>query len=107
MGQNLKRDIENQTMHVSRGIVTKDISTPELSSPLSVTTAITEINFPLSAAEMVIDCDVALRISEDPAMASYFVMQPGGQVIQGTDLNPLYIATDAGSGTVSFYFHVI
>ena len=96
-------------MQVARTIQTHDATTVVQNSPLVYTSGATlAIAVPTDAAEMVIKSSTDLRISEDSAMASYYVHDGGSEkVIPVGDASYLYIKGDSADGTLQFYFHIV
>lgn len=104
---NLAKDGSARVVQVASTIKTEDATPQE--SPLAYTAAdVTEISVPTNAAEMILKPSTDLRISEEEAMGSYFVIDAGSvHVIPVGRCDNLYIKGDSAAGTLNFYFHTI
>jgi hypothetical protein len=95
----------NTRLQTGCGIQTSDATASPQNSPLTITTGVTTIAVPTNAAEMVVKCDVAIRISEVAAMTTYFTL-PASTVLAVplARTDSIYIRGDAAGGTLQFYF---
>lgn len=94
------------------GPQTVDISVTPVVSPATISnTAVTTLNVPLNAAEVVFLASTnTVNISEaDPTVATkYFTIPTGVQVtVDVARTSKLYLEANVGSATLSFYFNVL
>ena len=105
---NISKDGSARVMQVASAIKTEDATSTPQESPLAYTTAVTTIEIPTNAAEFNLNPSTSLRVSEEVAMGSYFVIDAGSwHTIPVGKTDTLYIAGDSASGTLQFYFHTI
>lgn len=101
----LVRDDNRVPIMTGSGILTADATSSPQNSPLAITTGVTTIVVPPNAVEMVVIPSVAMRISEDAGMSTYFVLPASaswGIPLGNTD--QIYLRSDSGSGTLQFCF---
>lgn len=103
-GQFLK-DQSGVPVLTGTGILTYDSTGSPKNSPLSIDTNVVTITVPTNAAEMVVSCGVAVRISESASMSTYFTL--GASTILAipvSRLDNIYFRTSVGSDSLQFYF---
>ena len=106
---NLAKDGSSRVMQVASGIKTEDASAVPQESPLAYTAAdVTTITVPSNCAEFVMKPSTNLRVSEEVAMGSYFVVDGGSwHIVPVGRTDTLYIKGDSADGTLQFYLHTI
>jgi len=107
---NLKKDKDNNLLHIARGMKTADISGSPKLSPFTVGASIEEFVFPTDCVEMIIvNTDEDLRVSQDSTMTSYIVVPAlTGWVNQASDRGNIYMQRDgASSCVVSFMYSAL
>jgi len=95
--------------HRANKISTTDGATSPISSPLSVTTTSTStLTVPTNAVSLIISGSVALRISDDDDMTSYFVL-PANTVLEldVADEDYIYVRADSSEGNCYFIFQLV
>lgn len=101
----LARDYTGSNLQTATRFATVDISGTPKVSPLAYSSSILTITVPNFATQLVLAPSTALRVSEDPAMASYYLIPAGACEALSVALMPLvYIKRDTADGTVSFRF---
>ena len=90
-------------------ISTSDGATSPVTSPLAVDTSSVEtITVPPEAVSLVISGSVALRISEDSNMNSYFVLPADTPIILDVaNEDYVYVRGDSASGSCYFIFQLV
>jgi len=90
-------------------IATVDGASSPVSSPLAVdTTTIKTLTVPSNAVSLVISGSVALRISEDDDMNSYFVLPADTPLrLDVANEDYVYVRGDSASGDCYFVFQLI
>lgn len=94
------------------GPQTVDASGTPLVSPITVSSsAVTTLNVPLNAAELVLFATtntVNISESNSSVTSNYFTIPTGVQVVVDVGRTAvLYLEANTGSATVSFYFNVL
>jgi len=103
----LEREKNRIPIMTGTGIQTQDGATVPVTSPHTFlgTGNIFTLEVPDTGAEIAIYSSVPLRVSEDPAMATYFVIPQEVVMALGiTRMDNLYFDADTGGGTMQFYF---
>jgi hypothetical protein len=96
-------------MKLATGFTTCDGTTPTpLNSPLAYLAATITLVPPDNAVRLVLIPSTALRISDDPGMARYYVVSAGVEThVDVTLMSSVYILRDAVSGTLNFQFATV
>lgn len=101
----LGRDDNHEQIPTGCSILTHDSTGSPNNSPLSYSDSVINISIPVNAAEFVLKPSTDLRISENPAMSTYFVIGAGTvQAIGVARMDNIYIIRDSADGTLNFYF---
>ena len=95
--------------HRGNKISTVDGAASPVSSPLAVdTTTIKTLTVPSNAVALVISASVALRVSEDDEMNSYFILPADTPVVLDVaNEDYVYVRGDSASGNCYFIFQLI
>ena len=95
--------------HRGNKVSTVDGATSPVSSPLAVdTTTIKTLTVPSNAVALVISASVALRVSEDSDMSSYFVLPADTPlVLDVANEDYVYVRGDSASGSCYFIFQLV
>jgi hypothetical protein len=106
---NISKDGSARVIPVASGIKTEDATSTPQESPLAYTSAaVITIEIPENAAELIVKPTTDLRVSEEVAMGSYFVVDGGSvHIFPVGRTDQLYLIGDSASGTLNFYFHFI
>ena len=103
---NLSRDGSQTAMQTGRGIATQDATASPQTSPFTLPSAsITTISVPSNAAELVMFCATAFKVSEDSTVTRYFMIPASTTIaipLSGTDT--IYLQASTGTPTLYFYF---
>ena len=88
---------------------TQDATSTPVTSPVSITTAVTELKVPSGAVTLLLRGSVAIRISEASDIARYFTAASGSALSLGVGeiakkSGSVYVRTDTGSGSLFFIF---
>jgi hypothetical protein len=95
-------------MQAATGFVTRDGTATPLNSPLAYLTTTLSLTVPDNAVRLVLTPSTALRISDDPGMARYYVVPAGVEAsFDVTLMSSVYILRDAVSGTLNFQFATV
>jgi hypothetical protein len=96
-------------MQAATGFATRDASTPTpISSPLSYVGTTITLVVPRSAVRLILTPSTALRVSDDPALARYYVVAAGVEAtFDVTLMQNVYVACDVSSGTMQFQFATV
>jgi len=103
--EKLQRDNNRVPIMTGSGILTSDATGTPQTSPLTINATVTTIVVPTNAAEMVVQCNADLKISEAVGMATYFTLSAGVALalpLSATDT--IYLSTVSGAGILQFYF---
>ncbi len=100
----LPRDANNNPVPSGTGILTLDSLR---SSPFSIiSSAIFDFVIPATAVEITMYCDEDLRLSEDPAMATYFLLPKDTSLTMGVArLTQLFFKLDSSSTALLNFFY--
>jgi len=96
---------------LASGIITTDISASPITSPTSLTTAVTTITCPISAIRVIIsnlDATNNVLISELVGMSTYFTLLP--KTSQQFDIGRqgfIYLKSSTGTVSCSFAFELV
>ena len=102
---NLPTDGGGRPIQTGNAFVLADITGTPKTSPLAIDTNVTTIAVPTNALEMVLSCDVAIRIGTAVAVTTYFTLGASTVLaIPVGTMDNIYIRTGSGSGTLQFYF---
>ena len=91
---------------------TQDATSTPVTSPVSITTAVTELKVPSGAVTLLLRGSTAIRISEVSGMARYFTAASGSALSLGVGeiarvSGSVYVRTDSGSGSLFFIFGLL
>lgn len=104
----LARDGRSQSMPFPTGFTTRDASATPLNSPLAYLTTTITLTPPDNSVRLTLTPSTALRVSDDPAMARYYVVQAGIESsFDVTLMANVYILRDTSSGTLNFQFATV
>lgn len=104
----LKIDDNHRVISSGCAIQTSDASGTPKTSPLAYSNITLIIEIPMNAAEVVFTSSTNMRISELPAMTSYYVHPANQTQAYGVaDMDNIYIVRDAADGVLNFYFVLV
>ncbi len=102
----LPQDASHLAIETASGFLTTNSA--GVSSPFNFTGTITPITIPDNCAEIIIAPSTDLRVSEDPIMASYYVIVAGScEAIALAYMPTIYIAADGAGGTANIRFATV
>ena len=105
----LQRDDNGVVFQGEVDFSTQDATSTPATSPVSITTAVTELKVPYNAVTLLLRGSTAIRISEASDIARYFTAASGSAVSLGVGeiamkSGSVYVRTDTGSGSLFFIF---
>lgn len=101
----LARDYTGQPLQTATRFQTVDANATPKVSPLAYSSTAITLTVPNNATQMILAPSTDLRVSEDPNMASYYVIPAGACEAYAVALMATaYIKRDSADGTVQFRF---
>ena len=105
----LQRDDNGVVFQGEVDFSTQDATATPVTSPVSITTAVTELKVPSGAVTLLLRGSAAIRISEASDIARYFTAASGSALSLGVGeiakkSGSVYVRTDTGSASLFFIF---